>query len=78
MPPYTNRYIVAHFVWTILVAAILFPNNAHLFRFVILFNAGFATAMAAIRHEPFGARKITFWDEAVAFLGVFASANLLH
>jgi hypothetical protein len=72
MGPRTSHDIIVHFVWTISIAALLTAFNGRLFLLIILFNAGFAAIMAAIRHERFAARKITLWDEALAFFAVFA------
>jgi len=78
MDPDSSRAIVAHFIWTIAIAALVFPINSHLSHFTILFNAGFVTVLAAARHEPLSARKITRWDEAAAFFGIVALGHFLH
>lgn len=78
MGPRTSRDIIAHFAWTISIAALFFPINSRPFQIVILVNAVFATLMAASRHEPFGVRKITLWDEAVALVCVVVLGHLLH
>ena len=78
MGPRRSRDIIVYFVWTIAIAALFFPIDSHPFRIIILFNAVVAMIIAVSRHEPFGARKITLWDEAVGLIGVCALAHILH
>ena len=72
----TARHIVLHFVWTISVAALCFQVGSGLFHVVLLFNAGLAALIAAMRGDSWRARQITLWDEAVALVGVCTLTGL--
>jgi hypothetical protein len=41
-----------------------------LFHLLLLFNAAMTGAMAAFRGDSWRARRLTLWDEAVAFIGI--------
>jgi hypothetical protein len=70
MGQHGSRYIVLHFLWTISIATVLFPIGGALFHLLLLFNAAMTGAMAAFRGDSWRARRLTLWDEAVAFIGI--------
>ena len=73
-----NRHIAVHFVWTVAIATTFFKVGGGYFQTVLLFNAAFAVVLAIARRETLGLRRLTLWDEAVAFVGVSAAAHFIR
>jgi hypothetical protein len=73
-----NRHIAVHFVWTIGIAVACFKVGDVYFQAVLMFNAAFAVVIAVARKETLRLRRLTLWDEAVAFMGVSAVAHFIR
>ena len=79
MGPKHRRNIPAHFILTIWMGAMMsFPtHNIALFKLILLTAALFAVIVAVLSREAVRQRCLTLWDEATAFLGLFALIGLL-
>jgi hypothetical protein len=70
--------IALHFIGVIAVSAYFFGIGSGAFYFVILANAGCATATAIHRREKYGLPAVTLWDEVIGFLIVALLARFIY
>jgi hypothetical protein len=69
---FRSRWIALHFIWTLTIAASVFPPGSAPFEGIILANAGITMVIAGTRRENWRMRQITLWDEVAAFIALAA------
>jgi len=68
-----------NFFLTIWIGAVMssLSHHAGMFKTILLYAGVFAAAHAVFRHELFHQKRLTLWDEVMAFWGLFALGDLL-
>ena len=68
-----------HFIMTIWMGVVMsaLAHNPGLFRLILFYGGILALVMAAMRRESFRPRRLTLWDEAMAFWSLLALKDVL-
>ena len=79
MGPTNSGGVVMHFLMTIWMGAVMsaLMRNPGLFEMILFYAGVLALVTAVLRRESFRLRRLTLWDEAVAFWGLLALKDLL-